>query len=463
MDAVSIALRILGRLLFYRPLIAVLLMLVYLVTALLLATIEPDKRGIIIGIMGGFQAGGLAALLTERIRRFSFTAGQLGLPDHARIMRLAQAWFLVLLMMSPAIVATLLGMQPLRAVAILGMATAAGIVLATYGGWWLILVPLIGRSMPLSDWLALPAVQAVAVAASAWVIWRWFRLPRSAERTGGISPSLLADAAHERASLSEDPAGLLSAAAQSGQTPNSSAAAPRLQINLETGRSLPSVLALGFGYSVAIAWRAVLYGIGVAALVLLAWHASHGRRPEALGYIIVTAACCLALVGRMQGVLQRLTRTSMEQSLLRLSPQWPEARQIKQAIVQTTFLVQRGSIAVWAVTSIFAALLGWMDKRYLIAGGVAVAGTSFAFSGALFAVLARRRIREWHLSTIAEVILVSAGALAVVFVGSLPNLHALYGVVLMVVPPALALCWYAMAPLRLPLDVDPRAVQPFER
>ena len=456
----SIALRILARLLFYRPLVIVLLILVYLTTALLLATVESDKRGVVIAVMGAFAVGGMAAVLTERIGRYSFSAGSLGLPDHARVMRLAQGWFLVIFVGVPAAVAGIAGMAPLSALAVLCTATAVGIVLAMYGAWWFILIPFIARSISLGDWVGLPSVQAIATAISAWMMWKWAELPERAGRAGGLAPSLLADNTHERADRLEDRVGTQPPAEEAGQTLAIEALMLRVREDLEAGRNIASVLALGLGYTVATAWRAVLYGIGIAMFVLLVWHVVHGRRPEVLGYSIVTVVCCFALVGRLQGFLQRWIGTSMEQSILRLTPQWPEGRVIKRGVVQSTFLVQRGSIVVWVASSIVAASLGWIDKSSLLAGGLAVLGTSLAFSSAVCGVLARRRVREWHLSTVTIVLLMPAGILVVLYGGSLSSSHVLYGAALMLVPPVLAFAWYAMAPLRLPLNVDPRAIRP---
>lgn len=58
------------------------------------------------------------------------------------------------------------------------------------------------------------------------------------------------------------------------------------------------------------------------------------------------------------------------------------------------------------------------------------------------AVLAHRRAREWHLSTVAIVILVIAGALTLLLGDPHSSSHIVYGAALMLVPPAAALAWY---------------------
>ena len=152
-------------------------------------------------------------------------------------------------------------------------------------------------------------------------------------------------------------------------------------------------------------------------------------------------------------------RTTTEQALLQLAPRWPEARRIKRAVIETTILVQRGSIVVWIASSAAATRLGWIGSVQLSWGGVAVLGTSLAFSGAAWAVLAHRRIREWHLTTIAIVLTVCAGATVLLFGASIATRSGMVGVAMMFVPPSLALAAYFLMPLRFPLDVDVRALR----
>ena len=206
-------------------------------------------------------------------------------------------------------------------------------------------------------------------------------------------------------------------------------------------------------------WRGVGRGIAVALAVLFTWHLLYGGKSAAMGYWFVTGVCCMGLMGRVQGVLNRWMRTSAEQCLLQLTPRWPDARAIKRAVILTTFFVQRGSIAVWAASTAVAVFLGWIGRSELITGGVAVIAVSLAASGAGWAVLAHRRIREWHISTVILVLTVVAGAAMTVFGAPLSDVHWAEGLALMIVPPVLAFAWYWIAPLRLPLDVDPRALK----
>ncbi|MGH8319229.1 MAG: hypothetical protein ACREUL_14840 [Steroidobacteraceae bacterium] len=449
---------VLWRLLFYRPLILVLLLLVYSAAALLLFTVDSPHRGVAIAVIAAFATAGLSAVLTERITRHSLQASAIGLPDHSRVMRRVQSSFLALFVATPAALAWLLGARPLAALAALAASTAAGIVLATYGAVWLFLVPLLGRVLPLESWVELPSVQALAAAASAYLIWRWFDLPSNLEQRCAASPAPLADARHERADRSRRPDESARRDKPAASASND-ALIDSLSTELEAGRQLAAVLALGFGYSVAIGWRGVLYGTGVAIAALAAWQVLHGWRPAVLAYGLVTAICCFALVARLQTVLLRWMRTTTEQALLRLTPRWPEPRSIKRAVLASTLMVQRGSIAVWAASSATTALLGWINRTELVDGVIALLGTSCAFSGAAWAVLAQPRIREWHLSRIVLVLVVAAGVVTILFGGPVLSHRLAAGISMMVVPPALALVWYALAPLRLPLNVDPRALK----
>ncbi len=452
------ALLVLWRLLFYRPLILVALLLIYLVAALLLFTVDSPQSGIAVAALAAFGCGGLSALLTDRISRHSLQASSIGLPNHSRMMRRVQACFLVLFAAIPAALASVRGAEPLAAFAALATATAVGILIAAYrAAGWLLLVPVLSKVLPLSSWAALPPVQGLCTVVGAYVIWRWFDLPVKVERAASVAESRLADAGHERSDPLRRPQESV-ANEEPASSPSEEVPLDILSTDFAPDQQLLVVLAVGLGYSVKVRWRGVLYGAGIAMALLAASRASHGSSLTVLAYLIVTGLCCFALVGQLQIFLRRWTQTATEQALLHLTPRWPEPRSIKRAVLASTVVIQRGSVAVWAACSAVAAILGWIDRTALLAGFIAILGTSFAFSGALWAVLAHRRIREWHLSTIASVLIVGAGAATILF--SAPALsHSLAaGAGLMIAPPALALAWYALAPLRVPLNVDPQAL-----
>jgi hypothetical protein len=461
MDAMIVALLVLLRLLLYRPMIFVMLLLVYAVPASLLFTADTRRAeaGLAIAAVAAFAAGALTALLTDRIKAHSLQAGAIGLPDHSHVIRRVQACFLVLFAAMPAAVACVLGAEPLATIAALAAATAAGILIGGYrAGGWLLLVPVLGKVFPLADWAALPAVQALATSVGAYVIWSWFELPSKVERTGALAGSRLADARHERSGRLTEPKDSTLIGESVSSTCAESLLAPS-STDTEGDRRLPTVLALGLGYSLRIDWRRVLYGAGIAIVVLAGWRALDTSKPTLPPYLIITGFCCVALMGRLQAVLQRWKQTANEQALLCLTPGWPEARSIKRAVLWCTLTIQRGSIAVWAAVSAVATLLGWIDKTVLLAGVLAILGTSCAFSGAVWAVLAHRRVREWHYSTIVSALSAGAGALTIFF-GSPALNHPLAagGAALMIAPPALGLAWYALAPLRMPINVDTRAL-----
>jgi hypothetical protein len=451
-DAVIDVWLVLRRLLFYRPLIFVLLLFVYSVAALLLFTVDSPGKGLAVAAIAAFATGGLSAVLTERITRYSLQASALGLPDHSRMMRRAQGCFLALFIAPPVALTYFLGGNPLAALAALAAATAAGILLVIYGPIWIVLVPVLGRVLPLARWAEQLPIQALATAVCGYVIWRWFDLPLKVERAGRSAPSPLADAGHERVGQARKP-DVSDPVDKPDVNLRKEMLFTSLATNLEAGQQLPSILGLGLGYTVQTSWRSVLYGVGASIAILAAWHVFHGYRPAALAYVAVTALCCFSMVRRLQGLVQRWMRTSSEQALLRLASRWPDARSIKRAFLASTVMIQRGSVTVWVGSCTVAVSLGWIDRTEVVAGVLAVIATFLAFSGAAWAVFAQRRVREWHLSTIALVLLVGAGAVTLFF-GALP-----YGVSMMLIPPALALIWYALAPLRVPLNVDPRALR----
>jgi hypothetical protein len=434
-----------------------MLLLVYTVGALLLVMIDSPKKGLAVAIIAAFAATGLSALLTERIARFSYQASAIGLPDHARAMRRVQACFLGLFVGAPAALGCMFGANPLAALAALATATAAGVAIASYGAVWLVLVPLLGKVLPVGVWAALPPVQAIATGVSGYLIWRWFDLPQKMERAGTFASAQLADATHEQLKRMR-PFEESSIDDEHSALPTNDRVSDAVAADLDSGQRLAAILAVGFGYSVRIKGRALLQGAGISIAALAAWSVLHGSQPVAAAYGFITFVCCIGIVSQLQRLLQRWMRTSTEQALLHLGPRWPEGSRIKRAVIETTLLVQRGSIAVWVVSSVVAELIGWIGSADLLSGSIAVLGTSLAFSGAAWAVLAHRRIREWHLTTIAIVLTVYAGAATLLFGAPMAIRSWVVGVALMFVPPALALVAYLLTPLRFPLNVDVRAL-----
>jgi hypothetical protein len=158
-------------------------------------------------------------------------------------------------------------------------------------------------------------------------------------------------------------------------------------------------------------------------------------------------------------MLRRWFVTSPEQELLYLSPCFPEPQQVKRAAIYSTLIVQRGAFTAWALCSAVGLMLGWIDGSRLFMGAVIFLTSSLTFNGALWATLAHRRIRGWHVSTIAQVITGLAGGFTVLVSNGHSMILLLYGAGMIVVPMVLGLVWYLWAPLRFPLDVDPAALR----
>ncbi len=442
-------------LLLRRPIVALLLGAVYLTTALLLEVTAPDRRGELVAVMSAFVAGGLTAVLSERIGRHSLAAGSLGIPGHVRLMRQTQALFLILFVAAPGLFACELGMPPLTTAAALLVGTAVGIALSVYGLWWIMLVPALGRFDTHTDWLSLPITQAAGVAASGWFIWRWFDLPQRLERTGQAGPLQLADARHERTLRHSEPTrrgesvpeGLISTAVPA----------------IEAESALPAALAMGLGYSLRTDWRLTAYGAAAGVAALAGWHVLRGQQPDVMAYVTVSAICCVSVIARLQSILQRWMRTSTEQAILRIAPLWPAPSPVKRAILQSTLVVQRGAMTGWIAITLSGWALNLVTAADVFRAALALAGTSLAFSGSMWATLARRQVREWNAATVIIVVTVSSGALVSAFGPRSIALHLALGLSLMVTAPAAALAWYLLAPSRVPLSVDPRALQPSGR
>lgn len=442
-------------LLLRRPVVSVLLGIVYLTTVLLIAVAEPGKRGTLVALMSAFVAGGLTAVLSERIRRHSLAAGALGIPGHTRLMHQTQVLFLILFVAAPGVVACALGLSPLMTAATLLLGPAVGIALAVYGLWWIMLVPALARFDTHTEWLSLPITQAAVAAVSSGFIWRWFELPERSERIGRRGPPRLADSRHEQAMSHSRPLRRSESAPDLLDPPAWIFAGVS---DIEAGSTIPEALALGLGYSIRTDWRLTAWGAAAGVAALAGWHVFRGGQSGITSYLGVCAVCCVSLVARLQNILQRWIRTSAEQAILRITPLWPDPLRVKRAILQSTFVVQRGPVAAWAAIS----LVGWsfdlVSGAYVFPAAVALAGTSLAFSGAMWATLARRQVREWHASTVAIVIAVGSGALLAAFASPFLTPHRVLGFSLMLAAPAAALAWYLLAPSRVPLSVDPRAL-----
>lgn len=444
------------RLLFYRPMILVLLLLFYAASALLIVKFGANKGAVGAALLAAFAVGGLAAVLTERIVRFSREASIIALPDHARAMRSVQIGFLGIFAAAPAVLAILVGAPPLGAVAAVAVATSAGIVFASYRGIAILLLMLGAQMLPRTPWVHLPAVQALGVAASGLVLWQWFDLPRKIERGAGFENTKLADARHERRHRSVPTQDMMRPEALPGA--RALAVQPGAE-GLHGDRHVPALLAVGLGYGIKTNWRGKLYGFGVALAVLAAWQLLHRQTRNPLAYTCVTAVCCMSMVAHLQHILRRWLGSAHEQALLWLAPQWPAPRLIKRAFIASTLRVQLGTVAIWASASLAAGVLGWIDGPEIYLGSCAMLATSLAFTAAAWAVLAQRRVRETNLPTILCALTVGVGTVLAISAHQGLNIALFIGIVLMMGPPVVAFAWYTLAPLRFPVNVDPRVLQ----
>lgn len=121
--------------------------------------------------------------------------------------------------------------------------------------------------------------------------------------------------------------------------------------------------------------------------------------------------------------------------------------------------MQRGSILVWASASGVGVVLGCLDAHALCVSALAIMATSLAFTGAAWAMLAQRRIRESNPATNLSVLMVGVGAVVILSSSRGVGDGLAIGVLMMTTPPVLALAWYLLAPLRFPLTVDPRVLK----
>jgi len=206
-------------------------------------------------------------------------------------------------------------------------------------------------------------------------------------------------------------------------------------------------------------WRRTAYGAATGIGVLVGWSVFRGRQSDVMAYFVVSSVCCISLLTRLQSIMHRWMRTSTEQAILRITPLWPNAPRVKQALLQSTFAVQRGALTAWAAITLVGWSISLVPVTYIVYTAVAIVGVSLAFSGSMWATLAHRQVREWHLSTIAIVLTVGSGAVITAFGAPFAAHHVALGLFVMLTAPAAALAWYLLAPLRVPISVDPHALQ----
>ncbi|MBW8077409.1 MAG: hypothetical protein GJU76_04900 [Gallionella sp.] len=121
-------------------------------------------------------------------------------------------------------------------------------------------------------------------------------------------------------------------------------------------------------------------------------------------------------------------------------------------------IVQCGTMVAWASASVLGLALGLIDGRNIYLGFVAMLATSSAFTASAWTLLAQRRIYEINLPTIIFVVMVGVGTAMVLSSPHGVNDGSLLGIFLIAAPPAAALTWYSLSPLRFPVNVDPRAL-----
>jgi hypothetical protein len=459
----------LWRLLRTEPTVSVMLLCLYVFAGLIAWLMEPRNRGMAVAFACALPALGFAASLSHRIERASVAAGHLGVPAHEKAMRQVQIAAALLFVLVPVLGSFALGADLLTASTIIAGSFGAGLLIAMYRRAFFFLFVgsylFSSRRETIAEGLfglraLAPVLKAAAIAAAALLFIRWLSLPGRVSRLDrGAS---FADSAHESLGLDEpddsSEQGMNGAAADRGARPAHTVDTPdplKDALRDIVGRTLsPRALALGLGYPLATNWRLVAIGTAFGAVLLAAWRGLRGGYPGSLAYLILTATSCMGALGRFEMTSHAWRRRVGEQEILKLTPRWPDSRRIKELVVLSVTPLWRGTLAGWMALSVLALAFDWIDGREIAIAAIGVAAVCCLSSASLWAMLARRKIPRIQLLSVAIALIEIVGAALLGLGDPLGPLHLLYGAVLMLAPPALALTWYLRAPLRFPVQAD---------
>ena len=455
MDAVRRLSRLLLELLIRRPVVAFVLALFYVFAGLTTGvTGTGPMRGLFIAIMCAIPAAGLAAIATERLVRYSASAGVLGVPRHTETLRTGQITLFVLLVVLPWLVALGHDAPWLAAAALLIGGAALGTLLGGRGPLIVLLIPTVwilnAAFGPPEHWLAWPAVQCLVVAGSLAALWRWLQLPSRVEFAASRAQVSFSDAVHEESDAEMAVAANLSPAQIARAENRQDAYVAQAVRGVADGRLSPAGLALGLGFSSGTAWRAVAICAGLGLLVVTAAR-EHVllRQPHTL-YVILSLLASFLALGRVSTVAQWWKRTSAEQGLLLLTPRWPSRKSLKSVFLMTLIRVQVGSVVGWIAISAVLLALGWIDLSEVAYGALYLLVASLVACSYLWTALGSREVKEWQLSAIATALFAVTGVVLFQFGSSLGMLYRAAGAAAFLVPSLISFAIFRLRPLQFP-------------
>jgi len=445
--------RVFRVLVFTRPSVFIVLSLFYLLAAGLVAAGigSAEKFWLGIAVICAIPTAGIFALAAERIVMICSSAGELGVPRHVAAVRMAQAIMVVAFVCVPALlIAALPGARVWSGV---GLALAAALGTALVIQKWVVIGAVVvffvtARTDAFWNVFVNPYVQAGLFVGAAYLLYRWFLLPGQVEFHASLTATRLADASHE--ATDEELLTTFDRKALRLCENTLGSLVRRAREEIAT-RPAAAALALGLGFEQGMPWTLWLKGTGLGALALLAWKLFHGRHPEVLAYGVITGFAVLSVVSRTSSVFDAWQRTPGEQSLMKLTPGWPADRRLKHLFLGAIARGQLGAWLGWSVISALGLVLGSITTDQLATAAFALMAASCGCAGSLAMLLARRSLKEWHLTTIYAVVSSIVGA--VIFAVRPPSstYPSVIAFVLVLLPPAFGLAALVLRPLLFPV------------
>ncbi|HKU88196.1 MAG TPA: hypothetical protein VJP84_00270 [Steroidobacteraceae bacterium] len=438
MDALRIERVMLRTLLIAQPRRAVFCVIIALAGAAA-PWLEPGPfRDILAPAMIGLASATFLAIAATRLDACCHSAGALGMPRHLEHVHRTQAMLLCLCVALPAIYLLAMGFGWFALSVSFG-AGATGVHLLRNPVLPLLVVAAWGSSKlgwdPWSFAYSAPGAIVVVILSGAGFA-TWFLSPKRLQKQGILDSATLSDARHEAAAV-----------------PSGGAAVDKLLIGSAEGRISAPMLwgAMGHVAGFNRRWTAILSIVGAAAF--FAVHAyRHGRGDSAF------FLACSVLAGLMAGwpffMIQGAWATSaLEQSLLVLSPRWPDRRALKWLVIRTLWSQSPTWLIAWTLLAALGLAAGWIGWPVVARGAAGLLCIVSALFGFLLVFLTRRRLKKQNrLAMLYLVVTGIAGLLLIPFQKSAAAWQVLC--LMLIIPAALAVLAFCLRRPQFPVRPD---------
>jgi hypothetical protein len=459
MDAIGKYSRVVYVLLLERGLIIVLLAAFYAVAAFLAIVLDSAKTANVILIMAAIPACGLAAIASERVSLCSADCAILGVPSSARILRNGQVVILGLIVGVPICLALLYGAKVDMA-ALLIIPAAFGTLLVQRGRWsgivWIVLV--VGAnvfptaSQRLVSAAAVPTLRWVAIVVGVVLLHRWLGLAeRIRKRTVGHDLSPIDRRLETAAVVTGAPSLTQRQIDKLGQAYDQEI--DQVGREIADGRITYKALAVGLSIVTTSNWRGWAQTVGIAWAILCAAHFGLKPRFQQVVFIWMIISAAGALFSRLGTIRLAWHSFAAEESLLLLTPKWPNAESVKRFFLKLMLRNQTGAWIGWVLVIAPFIALGWIGLPQAEISIVLLLSVSSGSSGALLFALSRPHHEGISISTIGFLVCAVVGVATFLF-GSAGFPHARWaGIALILVP----LLWgglsFVSRPLQFPVQV----------